>query len=262
MITLYTAVFVASLLGSLHCAGMCGPFVAFAVSGRPELAPQKLAVVLPAAAYHAARLAGYVSLGAVFGLLGSALDCGGGLAGVQRAAAWLAGGTLMLIGVATCVQYLPLRLPSLAAPAWLKRVISLGQRRAAVLRPLQRAALVGALSTLLPCGWLWAFVVAAGGTGSAAAGAGLMLAFWAGTVPILATIGLATHRAHALLGARLQPVVALALAVVGAMTVTGRIGALNAIQAEAAASPANNHELTSHVEELRATELPCCQSRP
>lgn len=261
MITLYTAVFVASFLGSLHCAGMCGPFVVFAVSGRPELAPQKLAMVLPGAAYHAARLTGYVLLGAVFGLLGSAVDFGGGMAGVQRAAAWFAGGTLMLIGVATFVQYLPLRLHSLTAPAWLRAIISLGQRRAAVLRPTPRAALVGALSALLPCGWLWAFVVAAGGTGSAAAGAGLMLAFWAGTMPILASIGLATQRARALLGARLQPVVALALAIIGAMTVTGRIGALNAIQAQAA-SPVDSHQLTSQVEELRATEPPCCQSRP
>ena len=29
MVTLLTAVFVASLLGSLHCAGMCGPLACY-----------------------------------------------------------------------------------------------------------------------------------------------------------------------------------------------------------------------------------------
>ena len=40
MTALLVAVFVASLLGSLHCAGMCGGIVTFCVAGRP-LRPQR-----------------------------------------------------------------------------------------------------------------------------------------------------------------------------------------------------------------------------
>jgi len=36
MSTLLITVFVASLLGSLHCAGMCGPFLAFVMGGAGE----------------------------------------------------------------------------------------------------------------------------------------------------------------------------------------------------------------------------------
>ena len=37
MIALLTTVFVASLVGSLHCAGMCGPFVAVAVGNLQQI---------------------------------------------------------------------------------------------------------------------------------------------------------------------------------------------------------------------------------
>ena len=68
---------------------------------------------------------------------------------------------------------------NVAAPlfAWL---VQIRGRRAA-----QRAWLVGALTGLLPCGWLWAFVVSAAGTGSPAAGAAVMAVFWLGTVPAM-----------------------------------------------------------------------------
>jgi sulfite exporter TauE/SafE len=41
------------------------------------------------------------------------------------------------------------------------------------------------LTGLLPCGWLWAFVVSAAGTASAWTGASVMTVFWLGTVPAM-----------------------------------------------------------------------------
>jgi sulfite exporter TauE/SafE len=41
----------------------------------------------------------------------------------------------------------------------------------------------------LPCGWLYAFVLAAVGTGNVVTGAGILLAFWLGTLPALIGIG-------------------------------------------------------------------------
>ena len=49
----------------------------------------------------------------------------------------------------------------------------------------RRAWLIGVLTGLLPCGWLWAFVVSAAGTASPWAGAAMMAVFWFGTVPAM-----------------------------------------------------------------------------
>ncbi|RMF85708.1 MAG: sulfite exporter TauE/SafE family protein, partial [Planctomycetota bacterium] len=95
MTALIAAVFVASLLGSLHCAGMCGPFVAFAVgadAGRTGGAWRHVA-------YHGGRLVTYSLLGVAAGALGAALDLGGAWVGVQRTAAIVAGAIMVLFGV-------------------------------------------------------------------------------------------------------------------------------------------------------------------
>ena len=60
--------------------------------------------------------------------------------------------------------------------------------------PLVRAALLGLSSALLPCGWLYAFVVLAAGAGSAVQGALLLAAFWCGTLPALLGLGLGVER--------------------------------------------------------------------
>jgi uncharacterized protein len=65
-----------------------------------------------------------------------------------------------------------------------------------------RAAALGCVTALLPCGWLYGFVLAAAGTGSALRGALVLAAFWSGSVPVLvgvSSLGRAVSRA---LGAR------------------------------------------------------------
>ena len=59
--------FVAGLVTSLHCAGMCGPLACALMPARADDAdPHTVASV-----YHLARLAGYAVLGAVAGGLGA-----------------------------------------------------------------------------------------------------------------------------------------------------------------------------------------------
>ena len=66
--------------------------------------------------------------------------------------------------------------------------------------PVARALLLGLFSTLLPCGWLYAFAVLAAGTGGPWTGMLVMAAFWAGTVPVgsetNAVLHLAMDRPH------------------------------------------------------------------
>jgi sulfite exporter TauE/SafE len=78
---------------------------------------------------------------------------------------------------------------AMRVPAWISRAIAAIHRRAVRLAPPQRAAAIGIASVLLPCGWLWAFAAVAAGTGVWWQGAVVMIAFWIGTVPVLAALG-------------------------------------------------------------------------
>jgi sulfite exporter TauE/SafE len=89
--------------------------------------------------------------------------------------------------------------------------------------PLERAALMGLVTSLLPCGFLWAFVAVAAGAGSPLAGAVVLAAFWAGTVPVLVGVGLVARGPLAVLGRRAPIVTAALLMVLGGLTMAGRL---------------------------------------
>jgi sulfite exporter TauE/SafE len=73
----------------------------------------------------------------------------------------------------------------------------------------------------LPCGFLYAFVAVAAGTGSAAGGLLVMAAFWTGTLPVMAGLGLIAQRALGPLRRRLPVITASILVVVGLLAVSG-----------------------------------------
>ncbi|MBL0922801.1 MAG: sulfite exporter TauE/SafE family protein [Phycisphaerales bacterium] len=193
MIALIGAVFAASLLGSLHCAGMCGAFVAFAVGAPAEKRPPEWALH---AAYNGGRLVTYTALGGAAGLLGGALDLAGEMVGLQRLAAALAGAMMVGFGVATLLRLRGVRVGRLRLPRAMTRALEKGHRAASSRPPVVRAALIGLLTTLLPCGWLYAFVITAAGAGDAALGALTMAVFWAGTLPALVAVGGGGERLH------------------------------------------------------------------
>jgi sulfite exporter TauE/SafE len=232
MIPLLGSVLLSSVLGSPHCAGMCGGFVGFyAGQGVERSRP------LAHAAYNLGRLASYLALGAVGGTLGSGLDRIGALLGVARGAAVVAGGLMVLWAGAHILVALGVRLRAPAAPRALGRAVSAAVGRLRDASPENRALAIGLLSALLPCGWLYAFVAIATGTGSPFAGALVMIAFWAGTVPIMAGLGLAVRRLLGPLERRLPMVSAAVLLVMGLLTLAGKIQP-HAICHERAALPA------------------------
>ena len=205
----------ASVLGSVHCAGMCGGFVAIVsdgVAGRTRWLSQL--------AYHAGRLVSYATLGAVAGTLGRAVDLAGSAAGVGRIAAIVSGSLMIVWGLVALLETQGVRVlrPHWALPMRLTRV--LGALRARP--PLGRALLLGLSTTLLPCGWLYAFAVTAAGTGSAAHGALLMTAFWAGNVPILLGLGVALSAAVGRVRRHVPVLSAAVILAVGLFTVSAR----------------------------------------
>lgn len=217
MWTLVVTVFLSSVLGSLHCAGMCGAFLAIALG---ESAGSR---VYPLAAYHGGRLVTYMALGALAGMAGSVMNLAGGLAGVAEAATVLTGVTLVGFGVVT---YLRLRGVAVRAalPGGVQRLANRGYGAAMRLAAMPRAMTLGLLTTLLPCGWLYAFVAVAGGTGSASGGAIAMAAFWAGTLPVMTALGLGVRGAMGRFGARVPGLTCGVLVAMGLVTLTGRAG--------------------------------------
>ncbi|RMH00917.1 MAG: sulfite exporter TauE/SafE family protein [Planctomycetota bacterium] len=216
MFALAAGVLVASLLGSLHCAGMCGGLVAFVAGGGGGARAQ--------AAWHGGRLAAYAALGAASGALGAAIDLGGSVVGVKEAAATLAGGLMVAFGLVVLLRWRGLRLPAPPLPSALRSAFARAFAAVGEMPPVPRAALIGLLTALLPCGWLYAFVVTAAGTGDPLAGALAMTAFWAGTLPVLAALGAGVQRLAGSLGRHLPVAAALLLIGVGLYTVFGRLG--------------------------------------
>jgi len=207
--------FVAGLVTSLHCAGMCGPLAcAVMPAGRDGSDPQAVA-----SAYHLTRLAGYGALGALAGAVGRLPLTLLGDSGL-RWLPWL----LVVFFVAVAFR-LDQRLP---------RVPLLGRAYAALLARLRggsrlrAAAALGLATPLLPCGPLYFLLTLALLSGSALRGAEVLLAFGLGTVPLLWLAQTNFHWLRARVGprtlARAQSLMALGVAVLLAWRLRGTLG--------------------------------------
>ena len=168
--------FLLGLIGSLHCAGMCGP-LALALRAAGNSTP---GYVLGRVAYNAGRIVTYCLLGIVFGLAGWTFL----LAGVQR---W----TSIALGVALLLGLFASRKLGLSRPVT-SAVNQLKSRMAVLLRRRSFAALavLGLLNGLLPCGLVYVACAGAAATGGTLAGASYMTAFGVGTVPMMLAISL------------------------------------------------------------------------
>jgi sulfite exporter TauE/SafE len=205
---IFVSIVVASAFGSLHCVAMCGPLVG--MHGRS----------LRLAWLHSlGRLATYVVLGALAGAIGRAIDLAGSLGNLQRAATIVAGLVVVAWGVALLVRAFghgAQPRPSRAT------VFSSALVRIRTRRPRVRAWLVGVVNGLLPCGWLWVFVVTAGGTASPWRGAAVMAAFWLGTVPAMVGLIALAGPAFARIRARMPAITAVAVLAIGLGTLAVR----------------------------------------
>ncbi|MFI4915358.1 MAG: sulfite exporter TauE/SafE family protein [Phycisphaerales bacterium JB060] len=216
-IAMMGAVLLASLAGSPHCAGMCGVFVAMACGTHRDAG--WLCQVRAQIAYHGGRLIGYIALGVLAGTLGGTIDLTARSAGFHHAAAILAATTMLVVGAAWLLREAGLGLPHVPTPGFVKSTFRAGITKADRFGASGRALAIGLLTALLPCGWLWAFAIIAGGTASPLWGGMVMATFWLGTVPILAAIGLGTGTLRSRLGPRLRTVAALAMIAIATVTV-------------------------------------------
>jgi len=215
-------IFLASLAGSPHCAAMCGPFLAFAVAG-PAPGPTRKPRWTVLGAYHAGRLTAYVALCGIAGALGAGIERVGALAGVSRAAAIVAGVLMVLWGADAILAIHGRRSSRLHPPASMRRALGHAMQRLSALPDGSRAALTGLATALLPCGWLYAFVAAASGTGSPVTGMLVMLVFWSGTLPVMVALGFTLQRLAGPMRRALPMVTASVVVAIGLLTIAGRL---------------------------------------
>ncbi|HWP03762.1 MAG TPA: sulfite exporter TauE/SafE family protein [Gemmatimonadaceae bacterium] len=212
------AIWLAAVLGSAHCVGMCGPFVAFyradpARKGSPWVTD---------AAYHVGRLLSYASLGALGGAAGAGAEQLGRLAGIARGAGWVAGLLMIFWATGTLLSLRGISFGHFGMPSALQRLLRAGIRLSPS-HPAGRAAVLGLLSALLPCGWLYVYVAVAAGTASPAGGAVVMTVFWSGTLPAMASAGWLFQRLTGRLRRHIPTATALLVLMFGLFTIAGRL---------------------------------------
>ncbi len=179
---------VAGLVGSAHCAGMCGGITgALGVAARSSGGGTFRRVGFTTA-FSVGRILSYVLAGAIAGWIGEGLrPAGPGWAAAFRILTAL---VLVLIGLQVAF-HLKLLAPIEAAGARVWRHIGPRLRPLLPPRHLGHALLVGAAWGWLPCGLVYGMLVAAAAAGGAAEGAAVMAAFGLGTLPAMTAMGLA-----------------------------------------------------------------------
>lgn len=185
---IYSLVFSTALLGSGHCIGMCGPIVAALSLAGPG---RKLGVVFHLL-YNTGRITTYVFIGIAAGWLGSLLSTARTFAILSQGLLIVADLLVIAIGLRTTGMFRQLAFIHLELPG----TVGIMTRTVAGLKtlpPSVAAFPVGLVMGFLPCGFLYAIVLAAAGRGNPVEGGLIMLAFGLGTLPALFLLGSTVH---------------------------------------------------------------------
>ncbi len=201
----YWTAFIIGLLGSVHCAAMCGPLaLALPPNGRSAGG-----FLLGRAGYNLGRIVTYTLLGLLFGAVGRVLW----LAGTQRWASILLGAAVLL-GLFT----------SRRIAIWQPLSVIVERAKSGMARLLRQRSLaslagLGMLNGLLPCNLVYVAAAGAAATGSILAGAQYMAAFGAGTVPMLLAISLSGKLVPLSLRLQLRKAIPVSVFLLGALLI-------------------------------------------
>lgn len=202
--------FLAGVAGSTHCLGMCGGIVAAIALHTRDSVPRSRRMIL--LSYNLGRIGTYTLLGVVAGFLGSSLD----MLSMKMAANWVfvaANLFVFLVGVASLVQLSSFSLFSLESGGG--RVFAGILRWAVRDASLPRTFVLGMVLGFLPCGLVYAPLIAAAATGNPLIGGGMMAALGLGTLPLLFFFGSASAALSARLRGNLFRMVGLFVALIG-----------------------------------------------
>lgn len=176
--TSYGLLFLVGFLTSFHCIGMCGGFVlSYSAEGASLGKPTYLNHVL----YSFGKIISYSTIGALFGLIGSAITI---TTGMRSLAMGLAAVFLFVYGLSLLDAFAVLRVFHLRLPRSVMH--KLNEKR----RHLSNPFIIGLLNGLMvACGPLQAMYIMAAGTASPLQGAAILGIFAMGTLPIMFLFG-------------------------------------------------------------------------
>jgi sulfite exporter TauE/SafE len=188
---LCAAAFFMALVGSPHCALMCGG-VAGALGACPSSGPARARRQAGGwLTFQAGRLASYAAVGAAAGWLGDGVLAIGRVGPALLALRVVAGAVLIVVGLTMAgAGSVFVHAAAPAARAW-QRLGGLIVRRAAA--GPHRALALGLSWGLMPCGFLYAALGLALASADATQGAAVMAAFGAGTLPGLLALSAASR---------------------------------------------------------------------
>jgi sulfite exporter TauE/SafE len=204
MLVLVSAL-VLGIMGSFHCAGMCGP-IAIALPLPGGTSGSK---IFGGVLYNLGRTLTYGVMGALFGLLGQGVS----MIGFQQKIS-IVMGALMIISVL---------FPSLFRnqysmnKSWLSLV---GKLKSALgkmfsIRTFSSLFFIGLLNGLLPCGLVYMAIAGAIATGQVLTGSLYMVSFGLGTIPMMLAIALVGNLMSTAVRRKINRLIPILVVVVG-----------------------------------------------
>ena len=202
--------FLAGVAGSTHCIGMCGGIVAAIALHARDTNPGTRRLIL--LSYNVGRIGTYTLLGVIAGFMGATLD----VLTMKSAANWVFAAANLFVFLAGLVSFLQVSSFSLfSLESTGGRFFSGVLRWAVNDASLFRAFILGLVLGFLPCGLVYAPLIAGAATGSPLAGGAIMAALGLGTLPLLFFFGTASAALSAKLRGNLVRLVGLFVALIG-----------------------------------------------
>ncbi|MBK9567468.1 MAG: sulfite exporter TauE/SafE family protein [Saprospiraceae bacterium] len=204
---MYWIAFTLGFFGSLHCIGMCGPLALAVHTSKKNVG---FGAFFGSLQYNAGRTIGYISLGLLFGFLGSAVAFGG----AQRVVS-VGLGVIMVIFFFFSVN--PDHLIS-GMPAFHRFYQSVSQRLFGLLRKSAHvpSLYLGVVNGFLPCGLVYIAIAGAISLSNIWGSMGFMLFFGLGTFPAMMGVTLGHQAVSQKLRVslkRLYPIITLVMGV-------------------------------------------------
>lgn len=222
-------VFIAGLLGSAHCIGMCGPFAVALSSGSRTWQHNLGRQVM----YTLGRTFTYSVLGAAAGF--------GGLSLTRQASTWTHIGAVLAVLAGVLLIY-----QGLAAAGIVPRRISAGGHlclAADFLRDMMRTPgpfgvlIAGLFTGLIPCGLVYSFLALAAASANLWLGLACMASFGLGTAPVMIATGCGGSLLSGLARHHVFRVAAWCVVLTGVLTIARGVGYLPLMGVEQAGCP-------------------------
>jgi sulfite exporter TauE/SafE len=169
--------FTLGCISSFHCLGMCGPLALALPVQHLTLSKRRLAVAL----YQTGRIVTYTLLGCIVGLFGRSVN----FAAFQQLFSIIAGvAILALLAAQTLLKFTNSDTQSLFA--FIQQAMQLLWKQTNMVKFL----FIGSLNGLLPCGMVYFALIATLSLASVQASMLFMVAFGAGTLPMMVSLHL------------------------------------------------------------------------